>query len=213
MGMNKIIAVWCALFCATCFLSVNANQVQTVDNNKRSEQSMLSEIEIYVNGLKSLMASFSERTSRNNEKNKGHIYIKRASINGKTVVKINYESGELLSVSLSGRFLTITDRKKKKSRTYSILTTPLYSILAGKLDFKNFDYTLLENTPQRVTVQFFYEKQNFKLTFRKNKNKIDKLLFWNVSSDKGWAEITLDDKEYYENDLSKIPEEVFKKKD
>ncbi len=207
--INKTIAVWCALLCATCFGQDNRNQLQKINNSQQNDLLVLKGIENYINGLKSLSASFSETTSRNNDVNKGYIYIKRECLNGKTVVKIDYKTGALLSASLNGRFLKLTNRKTRKSQTYSILTTPLYALLAGKLSFKDFSYTVLENSRQRVKVQIVYEKQTFNLTFRKNNNKVDKLLFWLVSSDKGWAEVVFDDKNYYENDLSKIPDSTF----
>ncbi len=184
----KIIKTTGGIFCCIiCIFTTNAKP-----GNTTSEQ-----IEKYLNSIEILDAEFSQTNSNNNDIDKGSISIRRETINTKTSVIINYKTGAIESMSLSGRFMTIVDRKNKKSSTYSIRATPIYAIFAGKLNLKELMHQVIEDTGNHTIIRIIYDKQIIELTFRKTNNMVDKLLSWTIYNDNGWTDVKFDDMKYY----------------
>ncbi len=184
----KIIKTTGGIFCCIiCIFTTNAKP-----GNTTSEQ-----IEKYLNSIEILDAEFSQTNSNNNDIDKGSISIRRETINTKTSVIINYKTGAIESMSLSGRFMTIVDRKNKKSSTYSIRATPIYAIFAGKLNLKELMHQVIEDTGNHTIIRIIYDKQIIELTFRKTNNMVDKLLSWTIYNDNGWTNVKFDDMKYY----------------
>ena len=205
LGKQILVFTGGIFFGTTCFFinDLIAQQIQTDNNFKIDQRSIIAKIESYVNGIQNLSASFSERNSKEADINEGHIHVERETKDNKTKVKISYETGKILSIAMNGRFLTVTERKTKKSRTYSILTTPIYALLAGKLNFSSLHYKIIEDTLQYVIVQITYEKQIITLSFRKRGDEVDKLLSWNIDNGNNWINIEMDENEYHEKRISK----------
>lgn len=179
------------LCCFTCIFNLYSSP--------SSEQ-----IEQYINGIENLSAEFYQSNSNSNDLDKGSITIDRNTKNKKTSVTVNYDTGIISSIVLKGRYITITYRKTGKSKTYSILTTPIYAILAGKLKLEDFKHQVIEDTDSNTTVRIMHEKQVFDLGFKKENKKVNKILYWTVYNGNSWTTVTFDDKTYSVKEKTKV---------
>lgn len=180
----KIIKFTGSIVCyTTCIFNLYANTV-------------VEQVETYINSIDSLSAEFLQTSSNDTEVDTGSISIRRKSKNTKTEVSVKYKTGVISSMSLSGRFMTIVDRKTNRSKTYSILTTPIYAILAGELKLKDLKYQVLEDTAQSVIIRIIYERQTIDLLFDKANKNVNKLLSWTIYNGNGWTNVEFDRSTY-----------------
>lgn len=184
----------------------NTSVKRTLSVNKTlSVKTIDKQIEDYFKDLKSLSADFAQSTDKDNEIHKAHIWLRRDK---KPKVCIKYQSGEIKEMHMNGKFLTVINRKTNKSRTYSILTTPIYAILSGQLELKDLYYQVFGNNNNDVSILIRYnDKQTIIMTFSKLKQNIHNLIAWTISDTKSNIHVGFNSKKYYLN--SKIPDSVF----
>ena len=183
---------------------------QTVYSKQIVRQSKIisidKQIENYFTNLKSLSADFAQSSDADNEIHKAHIWLVRGK---KSNVRVKYQTGEVKEISMHGRYLTIINRKTNKSRTYSILTTPIYAILSGEIVLKDLDYQIFGDNNHDVSILIRYNnKQTVIMTFSKSNNKINQLVAWTISDAKSNIHVGFNSKNYLLN--SHIPDIVFK---
>ena len=166
--------------------------------------------EYFENTLESLVASFIQKSSDTNEKCNGTIYISRNK--NKPQMRVQYKNGSIQDIFMSGRYISIIDRKIKKKKTYSILTTPLYALLSGNLKLSDLKPNIIVNQND-VTINIKSNNQNITIVFStvttNKRQTIDKLIAWTIDDGKTVINVGFDTKNYFVNDKSKIPNGIY----
>ena len=204
-----------ALCCNIILCSCNATNTNKSPNGNKTifasgEYTVEKQLKEYFENIESLVASFVQQSSNNNEKCKGTIYILRNK--KKPQMRIKYENGQIQDIFMSGRYISIIDRKTKKKKTYSILTTPLYALLSGNLKLSDLKPNIIVNKND-VTVNIKSNNQDITIVFSTIKTHagqvIDKLIAWTIDDGKTIINVGFDTKSYFLNNKSKIPNGIY----
>ena len=184
----------------------NNNILQKSNNNILQTNNIIQILENYFSNLKSFKASFVQQSreiqNKKIEKCEGTINISRDKKNPK--MEIEYENGKIQKIYMEGRYISIINRKTKKKKTYSILTTPLYALLSGNMKISELKPNIIVHKDD-ITVNIISNKQNITLVFsiKHNKNNeldINKLLAWTIDDGKTIINVGFDSKNYFVND-------------
>ena len=192
-----------------CFLplitSVSFCNIQVMTLDKQ--------VENYFYQLNTFAASFEQIDSKDKKCN-GKMYISKT--NKKPQVRVNYNNGEIQDIIMNGRYISIINRKTKKKKTYSILTTPLYALLSGQLKLSDIKYSItsnnnnvilrVEDSNQIINIKFSIIKQ----TKNKDYKIIDKLLSWTIDDRRNTTiTVTFNEKDYNVGTNARIPDNIF----
>lgn len=197
-------------------VAVNANTIPNTNDNNAQQKSNINNVlpahnivqilDNYFSNLKSFKASFVQqlREIQNNkiEKCEGTINISRDTKNHK--MEIKYKNGKIQEIYMEGRYISVVNRKAKKKRTYSILTTPLYALLSGNMKISELKPNIIIHKDD-ITVNIISDKQNITLVLSTKNNKnnelsINKLLAWTIEDGKTIINVGFDSKNYFVND-------------
>lgn len=184
----------------------NISNKSNLNNNIVHVSNIIQILNDYFTNLKSFKASFVQQSreiqNKNTEKCDGTINISRNKKNPK--MEIQYKNGKIQEIYMEGRYISIINRKTKKKKTYSILTTPLYALLSGNMKISELKPNIIVHKDD-ITVNIISNKQNITLVFsiKNNKNNeldINKLLAWTIDDGKTIINVGFDNKNYFVND-------------
>ena len=202
-----ILAVCFNLMLCNCNVQSNENKVILTSGEYTVEKQLK---EYFENNLESFVASFIQKSSDSKEKCNGTIYISRNK--NKPQMRVQYKNGPIQDIFMSGRYISIIDRKTKKKKTYSILTTPLYALLSGNLNLSDLKPKIIVNKND-VTINIKSNNQDIVIVFstitNNKKQVIDKLIAWTIYDGKTIINVGFDTKNYFINDKSKIPNGIY----
>ena len=206
--MKHLRIILLSLFCGTVLYSHGfSTTVENVDNKYTIENQLK---EFFESKLKVFVASFVQQSSNDKTKCRGTIYILRD--NKKPQMRVAYENGPIQDIIMEGKKISIINRKTRKIKTYSILTTPLYALLSGKTKLSDFKYNIIVNTND-ITVNINTDQNNIILLFSTKKSNVgpilDKLLAWTIDDGKTIINVGFNTNKYYINDRSKLPDGIF----
>lgn len=198
--MLKLATLFFICSLAICDASSNVtNQLITIEQ----------QVDGYFKNLRFLKSKF-KQSSNKEPLVQGTIWISKAG--KKPQAKVVYESGNIERLLLNGRYLHVKYKDKNKIHTYSILTTPIYSILTGQLSLSDYKYTVCEDTKKSLSLYVeLPNKQLMILDFSKDpiNNKVKFLKSWTIRNSNSCIVVELDIKTLFINDETKVPSSVF----
>jgi hypothetical protein len=169
------------------------------------------DIELYLKGLKYLSSDFAQEDSGGNVCY-GHLYISKKENKN---VRIDYDESIHQRIFIKDDIITVIDLNSKKSNSYSVKQTPVYSILNDGINFDEEQYSIDDLNPKyiKITVSEITPSGNVNITlvFSKYENKkIKNLEGWIIKeANEQKTTVRFFSDSLSVNDKSKVPDTLF----
>lgn len=131
--MNSSTRVIVVLFFATGFMDISAGAALPIANSRQALDK-LTNIQNYLNGIRTLQASFIQ-TNPDGSTSSGKMYLKRLGKESFGKLRLDYAPPSPLTIIANGEVLRQEDRNTGEADEYAIDSTPASFLLRHKIDF------------------------------------------------------------------------------